>query len=316
MHEAIHDVLVEQPQSLDGRPPPTLLDRALGAYLGLAIGDALGATVEFMMPREIQAKHGTHREICGGGWLKLAPGQVTDDTTMALALGDAIVAAGGWSLRSVAEHYAEWLRSKPVDCGATCRRGIRRFMLEDSLEAPPNEGDAGNGALMRNLPVVLAFLKDEGAMREYSIAQARVTHGHPLSDAATVAFARMTAALLQGYGMASVQAIVEELAAAEPRFSTSRYRGNATAYVVDTVLTVLAHFLRSEDFENCLIAVVNRGEDADTNGALAGMLAGARFGVQALPRRWLRRIDPEIRHRIEVQTRQLLALHSNIGGRS
>ena len=67
-----------------------LFDRALGAYLGLALGDALGATVEFMTPREIAhrfaAQGGVHRHIIGGGWLKLAPGQVTDDTTMSLAL--------------------------------------------------------------------------------------------------------------------------------------------------------------------------------------------------------------------------------------
>jgi ADP-ribosyl-[dinitrogen reductase] hydrolase len=69
---------------------PALLDRACGAYLGLAIGDALGATVEFMTAREIAHRHGVHREITGGGWLKLPPGQVTDDTTMSLALGEAL----------------------------------------------------------------------------------------------------------------------------------------------------------------------------------------------------------------------------------
>ena len=76
-----------RPQAADA-----LADRALGAYLGLALGDALGATVEFMTPREIAAAHGVHRRIVGAGWLKLAPGQVTDDTTMSLALGRATAA--------------------------------------------------------------------------------------------------------------------------------------------------------------------------------------------------------------------------------
>lgn len=310
------EALIDKTLTEDGTPPLSLLDRALGAYLGLAIGDALGATVEFMTPREIMATYGTHREILGGGWLRLKPGQVTDDTTMALALGDAIVKVKGWNLRDVAEHYLAWMRSKPVDCGATCRRGIRRFMLEGTLEAPQNEGDAGNGAVMRNLPVVLAFLKDEDALAANSIAQGRITHGHDLSDLANVALARMTAALLLGRGIGAAREIADGLAAAEPRFSTERYRGAATGYVVDTVLTVLYHFFTHEDFESCVLAVVNRGDDADTTGALAGMLAGARFGVRGLPRRWLRKVDPEIRHRIEVQTRQLLSLHSNIGGRS
>jgi len=65
---------------------PDLHARALGAYLGLAVGDALGATVEFMLPNEIKYQFGTHRDIIGGGWLKLKAGSVTDDTEMALAL--------------------------------------------------------------------------------------------------------------------------------------------------------------------------------------------------------------------------------------
>ena len=133
----------------------TLLDRALGAYLGLAIGDALGATVEFMTPREIAARYGVHREIVGGGWLKLAPGQVTDDTAMSLALGDALLRGERLGRRFdtqlVAEAYLAWWRGKPVDCGNTCRRGIQRCLRDGSLSGPPNEGDAGNGALMRNL---------------------------------------------------------------------------------------------------------------------------------------------------------------------
>ena len=147
----------------------SLLDRALGAYLGLAIGDALGATVEFMTPREIAVRHGVHREMVGGGWLKLARGQVTDDTTMCLALGDALLQGGLPELHAflqgdtalpqrIGHAYVRWWRGKPVDCGNTCRRGIMRFMHDGSLQGPPNEGDAGNGALMRNLPAVLATL--------------------------------------------------------------------------------------------------------------------------------------------------------------
>jgi len=81
---------------LSNTPANDLIARAEAAYLGLAIGDALGATVEFMTPREICAaylpKRGIHREMVGGGWLRLKPGSVTDDTTMSLALGAAILA--------------------------------------------------------------------------------------------------------------------------------------------------------------------------------------------------------------------------------
>ena len=99
-----------------------LHDRALGAYLGLAAGDALGATVEFMLPREIRHQYGVHKDIVGGGWLKLKPGRVTDDTEMSLALGSALIASGGWNANAVADAFVTWLQSKPVDIGNTCRR--------------------------------------------------------------------------------------------------------------------------------------------------------------------------------------------------
>lgn len=291
-----------------GGAAPSLLDRALGAYLGFAIGDALGATVEFMTEREIAHKYGVHRQITGGGWLSLRAGQVTDDTTMSLALGEAIVHARGWDLARAAAYFADWMRAGPVDCGHTCRRGIRRYMVDGSLQAEPNEGDAGNGAAMRNLPVVLAFMADDDMLTQASVEQAHITHNHPLSDVATVTLARMTAALLRGDSAECVHDMARQLAAHERCFRLEDCKSSPSAYVVDTVRTVLHHFIAHDSFEQCLIAVVNRGGDADTTGALAGMLAGARGGVAALPRVWLRRLDPDIRHRIEVQVRQLLAL--------
>jgi len=80
-----------------------LIARARGAFLGLAVGDALGATTEFMTPTEVRARFGIHRKMIGGGWLRLKPGQVTDDTAMSVALSRSVLAAGGWDVRSVAE---------------------------------------------------------------------------------------------------------------------------------------------------------------------------------------------------------------------
>ncbi|MBP6676502.1 MAG: ADP-ribosyl-[dinitrogen reductase] hydrolase [Vitreoscilla sp.] len=296
-----------------------LFDRTLGAYLGLAIGDALGATVEFMRPREIAAQYGVHREIQGGGWLKLARGQVTDDTTMSLALGDALLRGGEGALRRHAEGndalvrdmgdaFVRWWRGKPVDCGNTCRRGILRYMTEGTLAAPPNEGDAGNGAVMRNLPVVLATLHDDEAFERLSLAQARLTHHHPLSDAATLGLGQLTRRLLQGASHAEgihwAQAWVQQHKA----FAHTPYRGRATAYVVDTVQTVLHYFAMHDNFEAALVATVNQGDDADTTGALVGMLAGARCGAQALPHRWLSRLQPATVRAITEQASALLAL--------
>ena len=296
-----------------------LFDRALGAYLGFAIGDALGATVEFMRPREIQDQYGLHREIIGGGWLKLARGQVTDDTTMSLALGGALLQGGrnglqGFAdgdetlLRSIGQAYVLWFKGKPVDCGNTCRRGIRRFMLDGTLSGAYNPGDAGNGALMRNLPAVLATLGRDAEFERLSIAQARLTHHHPLSDAATLGIGALLRHLLGGASQGECQNWTAHWVSENPTFRFVPYRGRATAYVVDTVQTVLHYLTLHDDFEAALVATVNQGDDADTTGALVGMLAGARCGASALPQRWLHRLHADIVRNITDQTSGLLAL--------
>lgn len=300
-----------------------LFDKALGAYLGLAIGDALGATVEFMRPREIAAQYGVHREIIGGGWLKLARGQVTDDTTMSLALGAALLQGGEHTLpshasgddtlvRSIGDAFVQWLRGKPVDCGNTCRRGILRFLHEGTLAGPYNPGDAGNGALMRNLPVVLATLGNDPLFEHLSMAQARLTHHHPLSDAATLGIGQLLRLLLEGAAHPGCQRWADLWTSENPAFRFTPYRGRATAYVVDTVQTVLHYLTRHEDFEEALVATVNQGDDADTTGALVGMLAGARCGASKLPQRWLHRLQPAIVQAITDQTSGLLALAQNL----
>jgi ADP-ribosyl-[dinitrogen reductase] hydrolase len=261
-----------------------------------------------MTPREIQNTYGMHRKIIGGGWLKLKPGQVTDDTGMSLALGDSILAANGFDTKTAAEAFADWLKAKPVDCGATCRRGIRRYMLDGSLEAPPNEGDAGNGACMRNLPIALATLGNDSKFSQDTLAQCRITHHHPLSDAASLAMGQMSQQLLLGGGLKACRSITNTLIANHPVFRFDPYPKRASAYIVDTVQTVLYFFFRTDSFESCVTQVVNQGDDADTTGALAGMLAGAAYGVQDIPAHWLKKLDPKVTLAIEAQTRELLKL--------
>jgi ADP-ribosyl-[dinitrogen reductase] hydrolase len=203
------------------------------------------------------------------------------------------------------------LRGKPIDCGNTCRRGIQRYLNDGSLAGPPSAGDGGNGAAMRNLPVALATLGDDAAFATQTLDQCHLTHHHPLSDAATLALGRMTRTLVEGGTTAGSRPIADALVAAHPAFRFERYPGRASGYIVDTMQTVLHHFFAHEDFEDCVVAVVNRGEDADTNGALVGMLAGARCGANALPRAWLDVLDRDARDRIADQTVALLALARN-----
>jgi ADP-ribosyl-[dinitrogen reductase] hydrolase len=295
-------------------PLPSLEDRAVAAYLGLALGDALGATLEFLTPREIALRYahqgGVHREIEGGGWLRLRPGQVTDDTTMALALGEAILAEGGRvEPAAVARAFDAWMRAKPVDIGNTVRRGILHFRRTGEPWVEPSP-DAGNGAAMRCLPVALALAgAGEEKLAEAALAQAWVTHRNPLSDAATVTLVAMVDLVLAGADKADLLARAETLAATHAEFAwRGRREENPSGYIVDSLRAVLQALEASTDFESCVVGVANRGGDADTTAAIAGMLAGALYGPASLPERWLRHLEGPTRSACETQARALIRL--------
>ncbi|WP_305044848.1 ADP-ribosyl-[dinitrogen reductase] hydrolase [Geoalkalibacter sp.] len=285
-----------------------VVSRAQAAFLGLALGDALGATTEFMTPAEIRAAHGVHRKITGGGWLHLKPGQVTDDTEMSLCIARALVAARGWDLAGIAEQFVAWMRAKPIDIGATCRRGIRDYMLKGQLQAPPNDWDAGNGGVMRMLPVALFTLGDDSLLERCALEQARLTHNHPLSDAACLCVGRLVQQALLGADRHQLHQVARTLVAAYPTFRFNDYRGRAGGYVVETLQTVFHYFFSTATFEECLIGVVNQGGDADTTGAIAGMLAGAFYGLAELPAAWLRRLDGAVRAEAGQRAEELVGL--------
>jgi ADP-ribosyl-[dinitrogen reductase] hydrolase len=290
----------------------TLEDRALGAYIGLAVGDALGATTEFMTPREIEEKHGLHDSLSGGGWLKLKPGQVTDDTEMSLALGEAILARREVQASAVAEAFSNWMRRKPVDIGNTVRRGIIHYRSTGESSVPVNEYDAGNGACMRTLPVALFCCHGtDEALCQASREQAHTTHNNPLSDAGIETVLRMLIRLFAGAAKSELVPLAASLVTEHPQFRFDRKRViNPSGFIVHTLQVVFQALLEHHSFEAILIDVVNRGGDADTTGAIAGMLAGASYGLEAIPPRWRTKLDPKVELACRQQTLDLLALAS------
>lgn len=287
------------------------VDRAVAAYLGLAVGDALGATVEFMTPKEIRTHYGVHQDIVGGGWLRLRAGQVTDDTTMSLALGEAILANGRVEAGAACAAFDAWMRAKPVDIGNTVRRNLVACRNSGQPVAQPSEHDAGNGAAMRVLPVALACLgQPADAVRAASRAQAHVTHHNAVSDAACETLVLAVQDFIGGATADAVeQSHISALVRDFPVFAWDRKRQeNPSGYVVDTLQAVFQSLFATESFEDCLIDIVNRGGDADTTGAIAGMLAGARYGLDAIPRRWLNNLETMTRVRCEKQAEALVAL--------
>ncbi|MGB0682329.1 MAG: ADP-ribosyl-[dinitrogen reductase] hydrolase [Magnetovibrionaceae bacterium] len=294
--------------------PDQNLDRlkkhARGAYLGLAVGDALGATVEFMTPREIQAKHGTFDSIVGGGWLNLKRGQVTDDTEMTLALGRAILDAREVEGQSCAKAFSDWMATKPVDMGNTVRRGVVHWRQTGKAAVAENEHDGGNGAAMRCLPIALAgVFADADWRRQAHRTQGHVTHNNHQSDIASDAIIEIVRLGLVEEHSAPPLEPARALVDADKAFDWSKRRQeNPSGYIVDTMKAVIQACQERSGFEAILIDVVNRGGDADTTGAIAGMIAGATFGEDGIPDRWLIRLDPEVAKACRDQADALIDL--------
>lgn len=297
-----------------------LRQQAQGAFVGLAVGDALGATVEFMSSDEIQQQFGIHKDIIGGGWLKLPKGQVTDDTTMTFALAEAILCAERIDAMDIAEGFSNWMKAKPIDIGNTVKRGIIHYRYSGDSCAPEGFYDAGNGACMRVLGTVLATLwnSDYDAIKASKL-QAHITHNNPTSDAGIECVTKLLRKLILGHDKFALQkSLLDSFISDNPEFEfRKRHISNPSGYIVHTLQAVLQAFFRHNSFEDILIDVVNRGGDADTTGAIAGMLCGAYYGLNRIPQRWLDAMDKLTIEKCRVQADQLLLLsmrsHANAG---
>lgn len=284
-------------------------EKSVSSYLGMAIGDALGSTTEFMTPGEIKSSYGIHDKIIGGGWLKLKPGTVTDDTTMALALGQSIVEDDKIDAILIAEAFSHWMSKKPVDIGNTVRRGIIHYRYSMDPFVPQSDTDAGNGACMRCLPIILAtYGASEESIREAQRIQAHVTHNNALSDAAIDCVTSMMHLIFDGADKNDLlHGCVADLIEEHPEFTfRPRRRTDPSGYIVETMQAVFQVFFDTDSFRDCLVDIVNRGGDADTTGAIVGMIAGAHYGLKGIPGKWLNRLDSKIYHQCEMQALDLI----------
>jgi ADP-ribosyl-[dinitrogen reductase] hydrolase len=290
-----------------------VLDRAVGAVLGLAVGDALGTTLEFRARDSVP----WHDEMLGGGVFGLAPGVSTDDTAMALALATSLVERGTLDASDVAARFLAWWRTgaySPTgtcfDIGTTTADARRRFEATgDPFAGSVAPDTAGNGSLMRLAPAVLPHLHDADAAMAAAAAQSRITHAAPEAVDACRAFANLLVhAIRTGRadarwpaGLAAAVAALATLPAEKPREAI-----RSSGYVIHTVEAALWAVSTTDSFEAAVVRAVNLGEDADTVGAVTGQLAGAIHGASAIPDRWLARLA--WRDRIEALALRLAAV--------
>jgi ADP-ribosyl-[dinitrogen reductase] hydrolase len=276
-------------------------DAATGTLLGLACGDALGRPVEFRTPAWIRRHHDTVDTMLGDGTHGQPPGTVTDDTDLALRLARSLAERGRFDPEDVARRFVAWYEAGPFDVGGMTADAIgllaRGVPPEEAgrrvHESSPEGANAGNGSVMRCAPHALAFADDRGRLEEVSRRSSAITHADPRCTAGCAVLNRTLAGLAAdeadplGRALSATDGVPGELREA---LSGLGDRDPATldssGYVVTTLEAGLYHGLTADTAAAAVVDAVAMGGDADTVGAVAGAVAGARFGADALPARW------------------------------
>jgi ADP-ribosylglycohydrolase len=283
------------------------LERFKGSLLGLAVGDALGTTLEFRSPGSFTPVE----DIVGGGPFSLSAGEWTDDTSMALCLAESLIEKRGFDPADQMERYVRWYREghlssngRCFDIGNTIRSALHRFeQTKDPFSGSTDPQSAGNGSIMRLAPVPLCFCRNPQLAIEKAADSSRTTHGAKSAIDACRYLAMLIVGILRDHEKSE---ILSELYTPIPGYwsenplsheieeialGSYKYRNppeiKGSGYVVESLEAALWAFSRSESFkEGCLLAV-NLGNDADTTGAVYGQLAGAYYGYSGIPEYWL-----------------------------
>jgi ADP-ribosyl-[dinitrogen reductase] hydrolase len=280
-----------------------LQDRFRGCLLGLAVGDAVGTSVEFL-PRSAFTPL---KDMLGGGPFKLKPGQWTDDTSMALCLATSLVEQDGFAPHDQMERYLRWrdhgYLSSTGDCfdiGGTVNRALERFrQTGEPFAGSSDPRSAGNGCIMRLAPIPMFYYADLQAVEGYAAESSRTTHGATECLDACRLFARIIMRALQGKpkdeillgDKESFRGASKIVALAQGSYIhkvIEEIRGSG--YVVDSLEAALWSFQNSASFAEAILQAANLGEDADTTAAVCGQLAGAYYGYSGIPSHWVKKL--------------------------
>ena len=278
--------------------PDARRDRAIGALLGLAVGDALGTTLEFSA-RDTKPRV---TDIVGGGPFRLEAGQWTDDTAMALALAASLDERGELDEHDLMERFVSWRETGEYsatgtcfDIGITISSALRRFKASGNPVAGSTDPmSAGNGSLMRLAPVAIRYWNDADTRTNAAARQSHTTHGAPEAVAACVAYADLIAEAISGVPKNEVLRPRNHDYAGKIRgIMAGSWRGKhrdeirGSGYVAHALEASLWCVGRTGSFAEAVVLAANLGEDADTTAAITGQLAGALYGASGIPQDWL-----------------------------
>lgn len=271
-----------------------MIDRMMGCAVGAAVGDALGMPLEFGPPRPPDA---LVRDMQPG---RIPAGQFTDDTEMALALAESLLAHRPLDPDDLARRFVAWYQAGPPDIGIHTRAVLRQVRIgvgwreAARVAQQQNPGSASNGSLMRCWPVALAWWEDPQQLVADSRLQSEVTHPHPECLEACAWVNMLIYHLVHGRSPRdALVAALHDLPLSEnlnrvvddaPRLPRSLLANSG--WVRHTLQSAIWGLMTTDSFEHAVVQVVNLGNDADTAGAVVGALAGAAYGFSTIPARW------------------------------
>ena len=288
-------------------------DRAAGVLLGLACGDALGRPVEGWSAERIDREYGTLTDFVGGGVHGKSPGTVTDDTQLALRLARSLVDCEGYDRAAFVERLVAWYEDRPFGIGGTTTEALRRIAdgvppaeaAERARAAKPAGRKATNGSVMRCAPIAIAYRGDPADLQRVSRDSSRVTHADPRCVHGCAAL-NLTIANALGDADRPLERALDALPEDAPEALREGLAPIPDAVdpdalepandAVETLRTACYHGLAADTPEAAIVGAVDEGGDTDTIGAVAGAVAGARFGAADLPDRWLSSLE----HRDEL----------------
>ena len=276
-------------------------ERAVGAMLGLAVGDAIGTTLEF----KSRDTYEHLADMVGGGPFGLKSGEWTDDTAMAIALMDSLAANPELDEADLMTRFVSWHEEGVYSCtgrcfdiGITTRQALARWKRTgDPLAGSSDPMSAGNGSLMRLAPVAIRHWRDRHLMADIAARQSMTTHGAGEAVDACIAFADMLADAIEGRVKDEVLCDRDEPYEGQIKSimlgswrTKERHEIRASGYVAHSLEATLWCVARTSSFEEAVLLAANLGEDADTTAAITGQLAGALYGSRAISRDWLERL--------------------------
>jgi ADP-ribosyl-[dinitrogen reductase] hydrolase len=274
-------------------------DRAMGCMAGLCIGDAVGTTLEFSERDSYEPLE----DMVGGGPFYLDPGEWTDDTSMALCIADSLIERGEFDPEDMMKKFREWYRSgynshngRCFDIGNTVRGAIHKY---ESYGDPFVGGDgprsAGNGSIMRLAPVPIFFRGDREKNLEVAVNQSRLTHSTNLVLDACKLLAHVLVEAINGKRKEEIFPVemeeirsqkVNDIAMGSWEIKTRNEIGS-TGFVIDTLEASVWAVMNNHDFESAVLAAANLGKDSDTTAAVTGQIAGALYGLEGIPCKWM-----------------------------